>query len=236
MIHKAKRNIILIFLILMVSAIYIIDISIEADLSESNLDSPVSEHMDPAPSETGVFRRSEFSTHYENMPIEEDKQRSLSEYYVNRAFPGAPPIIPHPLLSEEGIGGKSCLQCHENGGYVNQFEAYAPVTPHPELLNCRQCHVKPKTELLFSESDWKKYPHPEIHQSAMKGSPPVIPHDLQLRENCLACHAGPAAPKEILVSHPLRINCRQCHVPMHTNIEWDTVTQWTDSKIEWVRK
>ena len=38
-----------------------------------------------------------------------------------------------------------------------------------------------------------------------------MPHSLQNRENCLACHAGPAAPIEIKVSHPERSNCRQCH-------------------------
>lgn len=34
-----------------------------------------------------------------------------------------------------------------------------------------------------------------------------------MRENCVSCHAGPSAPKEIRVTHPERVNCRQCHVP-----------------------
>ena len=55
--------------------------------------------------------------------------------------------------------------------------------------------------------------------NALEESPPVIPHQLQMRENCLACHAGPGAPKEIRVSHPERINCRQCHVPNNKVIE-----------------
>ena len=38
-------------------------------------------------------------------------------------------------LSEKGIGGKTCLQCHQNGGYTAQFKAYAAVTPHPDYLN-----------------------------------------------------------------------------------------------------
>ena len=40
----------------------------------------------------------------------------------------------------------------------------------------------------------------------------MIPHDLQLRGNCLACHAGPAAVEEIRTAHPERTNCRQCHL------------------------
>ncbi len=47
----------------------------------------------------------------------------------------------------------------------------------------------------------------------MLGSPPMIPHQLQMRESCVSCHAGPSAPKEIRVTHPERINCRQCHLP-----------------------
>ena len=44
-------------------------------------------------------------------------------------------------------------------------------------------------------------------------SPPTIPHTLQLRENCLACHGGAASRVEIRTSHPERPRCRQCHVP-----------------------
>ena len=41
----------------------------------------------------------------------------------------------------------------------------------------------------------------------------TIPHPLQLRENCLACHGGPAARAELRTTHPERVRCRQCHVP-----------------------
>ena len=72
--------------------------------------------------------------------------------------------------------------------------------------------------------------HPEIKGAALEGSPPVIPHGLQMRENCLACHAGSAAPKEIKVSHPTRVNCRQCHVPVQDyseiKVEWDSTDQF----------
>jgi cytochrome c-type protein NapB len=146
------------------------------------------------------------------MPIDEDHQRSMDTYYDNRAFVGAPPNIPHPVSNERSMGANTCLKCHENGGYVEKFEAYAPVTPHPDYLNCRQCHVAKNTDGLFVESNFEKGAKPAIGtNNALPGSPPAIPHRLQLRENCLACHAGPAAPKEIRVTHPERVNCRQCH-------------------------
>ena len=224
------------FVLLMASAIYVVDISLKADQEPPKQDIASDEYISSISTEEGVFKRSEYGLEYGNMSNED--RRSLEEYYKNRAFPGAPPIIPHKLLGEQGIGGKACLQCHENGGFVGQFNAFAPVTPHPELINCKQCHVPSRVKNQFSQTNWKKFAHPDIHQSALPGSPPVIPHTLQLRENCLACHAGPAAPQEILVSHPERINCRQCHVPGNSEltIEWDSTSQWTKSKIEWASK
>ena len=140
-------------------------------------------------------------------------ERTLSNFYKRRAYPGAPPKIPHEVQPDMA-GGNNCLTCHDNGGYVAKLSAYTPVTPHPGMENCRQCHVPETTETLFQETDWKTFDPPEIGRSALHGSPPPIPHSLQLRENCLACHGGAAAVREIRSSHPERINCRQCHVYM----------------------
>lgn len=165
------------------------------------------------PGEAAMFEREAFALAYKNMPQDETHQRNLAGYYKNRAFHGAPPSIPHPVEDERSMGGKSCLKCHQNGGYVDKWEAYAPVVPHPEKINCRQCHVAQNTESLFKKSNWAlEEPNFAGKNAALDGSPPVIPHQLQLHENCLSCHAGPAAPVEIRVSHPERINCRQCHV------------------------
>ena len=227
---KNRFVIISIFIALMISAIVIVDVSYISGREEANLDFEAENFIPSLPAESGVFRRAEYAMEYENMPKNESNGRTLFEYYKNRAYPGAPPSIPHALLSEKGIGGKSCLQCHENGGYVEQFKAFAPVTPHPEMLNCRQCHTAPKTTDKFKGINWKKIPHPETDVSALQGSPPVIPHSLQMRENCLACHAGPAAPKEIKVTHAIRINCRQCHVPVQDfstlKVDWDSTDQF----------
>ncbi len=112
------------------------------------------------------------------------------------------------------MGGNVCLQCHQNGGFVEKFNAYAPVTPHPQMVNCKQCHVEKQTQSNFKETNFYKKPAPAVGvNNALLGSPPVIPHQLQMRENCLSCHAGPSAVKELRVEHPERINCRQCHVP-----------------------
>jgi cytochrome c-type protein NapB len=43
-----------------------------------------------------------------------------------------------------------------------------------------------------------------------------------MRENCAACHAGPAAREEIRTSHPERTRCRQCHVEVTARSEFDS--------------
>ncbi|PCH75260.1 MAG: cytochrome C [Flavobacteriaceae bacterium] len=162
--------------------------------------------------EVGVFKRAEFANDYKEMNANFKAGRTLKEYYKNRAFYGAPPYIPHPIAVDGIVGDKTCLKCHENGGYVSKYDAFAPVSPHPEKVNCRQCHVLQKTTGFFVEENTLSYVRPPIGNTAFTGAPPIIPHQIQLHENCLACHAGPAAPKEIRVNHPERSNCRQCHV------------------------
>lgn len=222
-----RRYLIGLFILLMFSSIVILDLSLLQEYSEARMEQQVFSPVSPLPGEAGVFARAGFASNYENMPLDPKGQRGLDTYYSTRAFTGAPPVIPHAVLSESGIGGKNCLQCHQNGGFVQQFNAYAPVTPHPELMNCKQCHVPVKSNTLFRPSAFEPSLEPARGIRAMEGSPPVIPHAIQMRENCLACHAGPAAPKEIRVSHPLRINCRQCHaLKQEVSIEWvrDTIT------------
>lgn len=49
-----------------------------------------------------------------------------------RAYPGAPPLIPHDAEARKGL----CLTCHETG------VAGAPIVPHPTRDPvCLQCHV-----------------------------------------------------------------------------------------------
>lgn len=169
--------------------------------------------------EEGLFERAHLAQDYAAMPIDLEHSRLLSTYYDNRAFHGAPPSIPHPVEDEMVMGGDACLKCHENGGWVEHFQAYSPVVPHPEKENCRQCHVPQNTQGLFKPNNFIAAEAPAIGNSVLTGSPPTIPHQLFLRENCLSCHAGPSAPQEIRVTHPERVNCLQCHVHDVTTIE-----------------
>jgi cytochrome c-type protein NapB len=164
------------------------------------------------PTETGVFRRARLGLDYVDMPASPNTGRTLASFYARRAYPGAPPTVPHPMPESPGIGGRACLVCHADGGWVPRFAAFAPVTPHPELLNCVQCHVPSAGAAPFGGTTFAAAPPPHIRRSALPGSPPPIPHDLAMRDNCLACHGGPAAVREVRTTHPSRVNCRQCHV------------------------
>ena len=161
--------------------------------------------------------------------------RTLATYRALRAYPGAPPRVPHGLTAAE-FRTAACRTCHERGGYSQRFSAYAPVTPHPELTEClqchttdaavtgmalpamnpdalcRQCHGAVVTARTESALDWQSARWPAAGVPAADGTPPPIPHTLELRGNCIACHAGPGAVRELRTAHPERGNCRQCHV------------------------
>ncbi len=217
---KSRLVIIVLSIVLMASGVYVIGTSWQAGRQTANLNAPPSGDSPSIPVEEGVFKRASQALNYLETADQVASPRQLAEIQTLRAYHGAPPVIPHEVDEEQQFGGNTCLQCHAFGGYVPEFEAYTPLVPHPELINCRQCHVPVNTTELFVESNWQSSPPPDIHQAALLGSPPVIPHDLQLRENCLACHAGPGAPQEVRVSHPERVNCRQCHALSQTSEEW----------------
>lgn len=139
--------------------------------------------------------------------------RNLAKFYSLRQYPGSPPRIPHIVDLTFSGNETDCLSCHAKGGYAQEFGAFIPVTPHPENTLCYQCHVQVQTEERFVDSDWQSISPPRLGQSFLAGSPPPIPHQLQLRENCISCHTGPGAVVEIRVEHSARGNCRQCHVP-----------------------
>lgn len=208
-----RLGIISLLVLLFIAFIVVWNFSYQTGLEGAYIPVEESTEIPIIPSEAGVFKRSKFAIEYSKMPFDENHQRSLHTYYKNRAYHGAPPSIPHAVESERNMGGNTCLKCHENGGFVSKLNAYAPVSPHPDFINCRQCHVPQKTQTLFVATNFSELVAPKAGiNNALLGSPPVIPHQIQLHENCLACHAGPSAPKEIRVTHPERINCRQCHV------------------------
>ncbi len=140
-------------------------------------------------------------------------ERTLDEYYSRRLYSGSPPPVPH---ESPEVYGKAldCLSCHAKGGWSEQFKRHAPVTPHPEQLSCRQCHVRKQTQNLFTAANWKSLPPPRLGGAFLPGGPPPIPHSLQMRGNCFTCHVGPGAVTNLRVEHASRGNCRQCHVPL----------------------
>ncbi|HRJ43058.1 MAG: hypothetical protein KJZ86_10370 [Caldilineaceae bacterium] len=146
--------------------------------------------------------------------------RSLEDYYNRRAYNGAPPWIPHEVTGDDGIGGKSCLNCHASGSYAPEMGLFAPIVPHPNLVACTQCHVAVQEDGLFQVSNWQRPAPLAVIDAALVGAPPPMPHPLQLRENCAACHAGAAAPPEIATDHIERASCQQCHVASQTDDVW----------------
>lgn len=131
---------------------------------------------------------------------------------ARRAYPGAPPVIPHPPLSG------ACTTCHSGTGMRVPQIGFAPPNPHtrtPGLSahsRCRQCHAFARTDGLFQENLFAASTELRRGSRAHPYAPPTIPHSHFLREDCLTCHAGPAARPEFRCSHPDRVRCAQCHV------------------------
>ncbi|MDH3590770.1 MAG: hypothetical protein OER88_02760 [Planctomycetota bacterium] len=136
---------------------------------------------------------------------------------ARRAYDGAPPVIPHQVFSA------SCTSCHNRDGIEVPGVGFAPNLPHAETVGigkaarCTQCHVSKKTDAEFQPSTFQG-----LRQDLRRGkrhhllAPPVMPHSRFMRENCRACHTGPAAREEIRCTHPERVNCSQCHVQRTT--------------------
>ena len=52
-------------------------------------------------------------------------------------------------------------------------------------------------------------------------APPTLPHEVFMREDCVACHSAPAAREELRTAHPERTRCRPCHVPVTTRVVFE---------------
>ncbi|MEX1186845.1 MAG: hypothetical protein WEA80_09675 [Gemmatimonadaceae bacterium] len=192
----------------------------------------------PIPGEADVFR-----THAGVLAIDPGAEprrsahpRTLATWRNLRAYPGAPPRIPHGLTPDEFQNG-GCNTCHERGGFSQRFGAYVPITPHPEMgaclqchvgdgelmaialpstdpsARCRQCHTPEAGRWTESTVDWRPLAWPGVAQRTAGSGPAPIPHTLVFRGNCLSCHAAPAAVAEIRTTHPERADCKQCHLP-----------------------
>ena len=91
-------------------------------------------------------------TAFDSAPRPGAKVRTLRQFYSRRAYPGAPPVIAHDVQFD-GVINDDCLSCHQDGGHVPELNAYTPVTPHPQMENCRQCHVAQMVDGTFVKTE-----------------------------------------------------------------------------------
>jgi cytochrome c-type protein NapB len=143
----------------------------------------------------------------------EARAHSLDTRAERRAFNGAPPAIPHAAVR---MDDRSCLVCH--GQALEIGDRVARSLPHAALTNCTQCHAAAAPAFLATEggvladSSWQGIAAPRAGERALPGAPPAVPHTLQMRANCLACH-GAQGWVGMQTSHPERRSCLQCHAP-----------------------
>ena len=140
-----------------------------------------------------------------------------------RLYDGAPPVISHIDF------GTDCSGCHKNPGVSMRGVGFAPPSPHLEssveafTARCRQCHVYSTSGDFFVDNSFVGLPqNMRLGGQLNPISPPRFPHRILMRENCLACHAGPAVRQEIATTHPERIRCRQCHVVESSRSEFES--------------
>jgi cytochrome c-type protein NapB len=127
-----------------------------------------------------------------------------------RAYDGAPPTVPHPI---DQFSAAACVACHRDG--IKVGDRVASKMSHGFLSNCTQCHV---SELSYVASpggvelasSFVGVERAGRGERASPGAPPIIPHHVWMRENCLSCH-GTLTREGIRSTHPWLSNCQQCH-------------------------
>lgn len=148
---------------------------------------------------------------------EADREQARGERADRRAYDGAPPVVPHPIVQDAST---ACMACHGEGLAVK--ESVAPKISHPHFRNCTQCHV-PSVGPGFRADQASLTTPPAANEfagttatprgsRAWSGAPPTIPHPTHMRSDCLSCH-GPTGPLGLRTTHPERHSCLQCHVP-----------------------
>ena len=121
---------------------------------------------------------------------------------ARKLTPYAPPVIPHAVEK-----GTACTDCHGVEG------SGAPALPHRFVPNCTACHIEQTQAADFRPNRFEAEPErPGPNRATFKGAPPAIPHHLQMREHCVACHGTDARPG-VKHPHPERPNCTACHLP-----------------------
>ncbi len=152
-----------------------------------------------------------------------DRQAALARRAKRRAFEGAPPVVPHPM-DQRVI--PNCTVCHEQGAKIG--ELIAPMMSHQPFLSCQQCHAEEnatagalvaaknasegKSAAQIVPNEFTPLEFGGSGQRAWSGAPPVMPHQLWMRQRCDSCH-GVSGQPGLRTTHPERQNCVQCHAP-----------------------
>ncbi|WP_018969500.1 hypothetical protein [Rubritalea marina] len=158
------------------------------------------------------------SHNHHEMPVltKEEREEAVMRRQSRRAYDGAPPVIPHAISTRDT---QSCVSCHSPGRPVLMAGKVSPVMSHEYLPNCIQCHAPSvKKDFMTHEAMYGLSVENVFggKSSAGKGerafaqAPPVMPHPVHMRQNCMACH-GEGRANAIQTSHPQRQNCMQCH-------------------------
>lgn len=133
-----------------------------------------------------------------------------------RAYEGAPPVVPHPIVQSDS---ESCVLCHKVATRIG--DSIAPAMSHEAYTSCTQCHVTDSglpiewntgRFAMDSNAEFEGKHQTTSGDRAYAGAPPTIPHRSWMRENCMSCH-GSGGTSAIRTTHPERQSCTQCHAP-----------------------
>ncbi len=146
--------------------------------------------------------------------VEEERIESRDARSILRAFYTAPPVVPHEIEMQDT---QDCLRCHLNVTRLDDGRV-AKETPHPQFSSCLQCHVPgANNEFNTNGTSWEGLEEPKRGDRWATMAPPMIPHRIKLRENCLSCHGSQNPDMRLRTTHPERTSCLQCHVPNYNN-------------------
>jgi len=153
---------------------------------------------------------------YESLAVDDAaRAKALADRARTRAYPGAPPVVPHPIDQRDAA---SCVVCHAQGKRITAT-LIAPAMSHPYYANCTQCHAPSTNPTLTASSATPNsfVARREGGKGARPwpGAPPTIPHTTWMRQSCTACH-GTLGDFGLRSTHPWRQNCVQCHASSAT--------------------
>ncbi len=162
----------------------------------------------------GCARQATSSRAEATTPPAGPRQATWPAWARTRAYAGAPPVIPHEV--EPSDTDEDCLSCHGELADADEDEP-APATGHPDLPNCRQCHLPQAAPHKQVSNAFAGRRYGWRGQQLDPWAPPVIPHPVNaIYDTCINCHSGPE-PRAVPTRHPELQPCRQCHVPSE---EW----------------